>query len=403
MTPLVQQRIDELSTRLGRSVVLNDPDIRLLVASKHFGDEDQVRVRAVLHRDAGSAPIGYLLSHGIARWSRADWVPPSAEHDLLGRLVAPVRHEGVLLGFIVVIDDRSLSPDEVALVEALARDVGALVVAERHAADERAQRLERLVLGWSGTDPDARAEAVAGLREIGALPADRRLRVLAIEVAALPGAEQDQVDLALRHALDAAAAPPRTTRRTAVVARRATCVVASPTTLSDQAAGGFAERLLAEVDAFSGGSFEVRIGIGPGVDDLESVWISARRARLACRAVPVLGGARTVLWERLGPLDTLLRIPAEELDPTVVPDELERLVAADPQGRLLETLAAFLAHGGSGGSTSDALSVHRTTLYYRLDRIREITGLDLDDGEVRVRLHVGMLVRRLLDARAAGH
>ncbi len=33
--------------------------------------------------------------------------------------------------------------------------------------------------------------------------------------------------------------------------------------------------------------------------------------------------------------------------------------------------------------------MHRTTLHYRLDRVRELTGADLDDGATRLRLHLG--------------
>ena len=42
---------------------------------------------------------------------------------------------------------------------------------------------------------------------------------------------------------------------------------------------------------------------------------------------------------------------------------------------LLKTLTQYLQHGGGYEATSQALSVHRSTLKYRLHRIRELTGL----------------------------
>jgi purine catabolism regulator len=40
--------------------------------------------------------------------------------------------------------------------------------------------------------------------------------------------------------------------------------------------------------------------------------------------------------------------------------------------------------------------VHPNTLRYRLDRIREITGLELEDPETRLNLSVALRVQQLL-------
>lgn len=66
---------------------------------------------------------------------------------------------------------------------------------------------------------------------------------------------------------------------------------------------------------------------------------------------------------------------------------------------LTRTLETFLRHAGTVGTAAGARRIHRTTLYYRLDRIREITGVDLDDGDTRLMLHLGLTVRRLLALR----
>ncbi|WP_433506972.1 alpha/beta fold hydrolase [Pseudonocardia halophobica] len=71
----LQAVVDELADELGRSVVVNDPVVRMLVTSRHFGDEDEVRVRALLQRDAGADVARHVLDQGVARWSRAGAVP----------------------------------------------------------------------------------------------------------------------------------------------------------------------------------------------------------------------------------------------------------------------------------------------------------------------------------------
>jgi PucR family transcriptional regulator, purine catabolism regulatory protein len=55
---------------------------------------------------------------------------------------------------------------------------------------------------------------------------------------------------------------------------------------------------------------------------------------------------------------------------------------------LLRTLGSFFAGRCSPKETATLLGVHRNTVLYRLERIRELTGFDLDDSELRLRLHL---------------
>ena len=55
---------------------------------------------------------------------------------------------------------------------------------------------------------------------------------------------------------------------------------------------------------------------------------------------------------------------------------------------LVGTLFRYLECGGSYDATSRALMIHRSTLRYRLRRIREVTGRDLADVDTRLNLHV---------------
>ena len=55
---------------------------------------------------------------------------------------------------------------------------------------------------------------------------------------------------------------------------------------------------------------------------------------------------------------------------------------------LVKTLIQYLQHGGGYEATSRALSVHRSTLKYRLQRIRELTGFDLGNPETHFNLQL---------------
>ena len=66
------------------------------------------------------------------------------------------------------------------------------------------------------------------------------------------------------------------------------------------------------------------------------------------------------------------------------------------QGDLLRTLEGFFAANGNLAKAAADLDVHRNTLVYRLERISELTGLDLEDPDNRLILHLALKVQRVL-------
>jgi DNA-binding PucR family transcriptional regulator len=78
--------------------------------------------------------------------------------------------------------------------------------------------------------------------------------------------------------------------------------------------------------------------------------------------------------------------------------EVERLVRqwlgplldydAKKGSQLVMTLSHYLECGGHYDATAQAVSVGRSTLKYRLQRIREITGYDLSDPDTRFNLQL---------------
>lgn len=66
--------------------------------------------------------------------------------------------------------------------------------------------------------------------------------------------------------------------------------------------------------------------------------------------------------------------------------------------QLVPTVDAWLRHGGALAPTADALGIHRNTLAYRLHRVAEVAGYDLDDPQTRVTLRLALDLRALLDA-----
>ena len=88
------------------------------------------------------------------------------------------------------------------------------------------------------------------------------------------------------------------------------------------------------------------------------------------------------------------------------PAELQRfyeetvapLVAYDEQYEtdLVQTLETFLDADGNVAGTAQRLFTHRHTVRYRLERVRDLTGLDVSSTDGRERLGLGLKAMRVL-------
>ena len=83
-------------------------------------------------------------------------------------------------------------------------------------------------------------------------------------------------------------------------------------------------------------------------------------------------------------------------------DTIAPLVRHDEnyRGDLLQTLEAYFANDCNMNSTARAIYAHRHTVAYRLERVKELTGLDPAASEDRERLGLGLKALRIVDARA---
>jgi hypothetical protein len=135
-----------------------------------------------------------------------------------------------------------------------------------------------------------------------------------------------------------------------------------------------------------------RAGLG-GTVDWNQARLSFARARAALALAPATGaGGVVIARERIGEL--LLRsdpelaseLAAERLAP------LESLTAGSRR-RLETTLRVWLAQQGRLGAVAAALGIHPQTARYRLGRLRELFGGELDDPDGRFWLELAVRAR----------
>ncbi|MFT5137862.1 MAG: purine catabolism regulator [Cellvibrionaceae bacterium] len=65
------------------------------------------------------------------------------------------------------------------------------------------------------------------------------------------------------------------------------------------------------------------------------------------------------------------------------------------RSNLVNTIAAYFEHHGNISQTAESLFIHRNTLLYRLERIRDLTSHDLNQADMRLALHLALKLWQL--------
>ncbi len=276
----MQELLDELSRLLGRGVSVDDVAGRVVAHSAQTDDVDRARVRAILTRRVPADVAAWQEQHGVATATGPVRVPGNAALGFEQRVGFPLRHNGVLVGYLWVLGD----VPEVDLGGRLA------ALAAQVPAGERTP---------------VRVVVALEPRVVRTVPAGDALPDLPGHVGVSDPHPPDRTGAAYQQALAAAE--------------------------------------LARLD--------------PALPD-------------------------RVRWSELGAYRLLLG---------AAPDE----VLAGLSDVLLRTLEVYLDCGCEARVAAERLHLHRTSLYYRLGRISELTGRDLSDGGARLELHLALKLVRL--------
>jgi len=112
----------------------------------------------------------------------------------------------------------------------------------------------------------------------------------------------------------------------------------------------------------------------------------------------LFGTERVVAFSDLGVYRLLVRLRETPELWTFYRETLSALAAYDQKqdGELIKTLEAYFNHLGNLRATSEALHVHRNTLLYRLERIKQISGLDLNNSDEHFALWLALRAHRVL-------
>lgn len=146
---------------------------------------------------------------------------------------------------------------------------------------------------------------------------------------------------------------------------------------------------------------QLAIGIGQPIARLRDARVSYRQAAQAMNLEGRLRHNQPQVFANLGVYRLLLPL-AETGELRAFANQVlgKLLYQEHSKGQLLETLRVYFQNRSNVMKTARALYIHRNTLLYRLERIRELGGFDLDDAETRLRLQLALRADELtrLDA-----
>lgn len=338
----VQVAVDDLAAELGHPVLIEDEHLLPLWWSVH--DEfDGTRLRSILQRTCGPAAIAMVSRLRLSKATVPVRTPEVPADDMRQRWFAPIRDEDGFLGFLWVLDaDGAISLAQTPAMQDCARVAAQVLRSVRRDADDRG-RTRSVLLGrlTAAIDPDA----------AGAL----------IELEGLDP--------------------------------QATVTVEAGTTVGGWLLG---HQLTAHVRPTG------RVATSGTPVPLAELSVAAYRAIATRRVLQAGGRLASPTWNALGAWLLVVAAPQHTTIADVHPGAPTLLNLAKPD--LAETARVILETGGDVEAAARELFVHRTTLYYRLDRIRDLTGVDLRTGTDRVDLHIALRLaayRRVRDDAAA--
>ncbi|MFF9126090.1 PucR family transcriptional regulator [Streptomyces sp. NPDC014889] len=449
-----QELVDEISELLGAPATLENRNFELIAFGAYDSEGDldpsaldPVRTRSILTRRSTSAVRHWFEGFGITRATGPVRIPRTPEAGVYrGRICLPVRHRGVVLGYVWLLDyDPGPTEQQLAAAMLVTGRIGALLADEaQHGADltrelravltaepgwprDMAVAELRTALGvradgphtvvcvapWPSADPDdaPSVRTLPGARALCAIPWGTTGQSLALLVSLRSTDTLTPAVTAATRLLERAAGRSGGAPRTAAGSARAGAGgvavgqagdpeggvgrtgAASGGAARDAAAGwnGGPGRIAGGASRGGAGGGGVAAGIAAartGLAGLGTAWAEASAAARAALAEPRLGPVAQ--WAAIGPYRLLTSLP-----PEAAHDPALHALLSPAHRELARTAEVYLDCAGQAGRTAAELGIHRQTLYYRLSRVEQLTGLDLDDGEDRLLLHMALKAARL--------
>ncbi len=384
-----QELAEMLADLAGHSISIENDRFEA-IANKNIAEVDSARRYTITHGRTNPQLIEALEGEYLPKIRatlRPVYLPVMPNVGLeMERLLAPIVVHGDIYGYMWIIADvHALSP-----IDMMAIEIGATVAALLMLYQESLQAAEASLKG------NLIAQLIEGDDSRQTILSDQSLRY---------GLDLRQdcqlLMIGLRHTQ-----PPQVTRiyrsvnqilsqseEEAVAAQFAGQVLVL--LQADQDVEALAETLAQRLARRGHG--EMRIGISAVFSGADMVGAAHQQCNEVLEIARRLRSQEQVLrFEDLGYMHTLFQAGRQSLERNAQVPVLRRLLA-EKQADLFHTLETYLDAGGNSVQTADSLHIHRSTLNYRLARIREICAVDLSSPGTRLNLQIALKLLRLFD------
>ncbi|WP_409275102.1 PucR family transcriptional regulator [Neobacillus sp. SCS-31] len=146
----------------------------------------------------------------------------------------------------------------------------------------------------------------------------------------------------------------------------------------------------------------VQVGLGNVASGILEVGESYKKAQEALELGEILNGKEAITaYSELGIYRLLCEFDDPSLLQTFIPPSLNKLLGYPQSNKydLLETLKIFLECNQNATKVSQLLFIHHKTAVYRLERIKEITGMNFEDSEEMLSVQVGLKIIDFLERK----
>lgn len=392
-----------IGSLLDAPVTIEDRSSRILAFSGRQDEADESRIQTILGRQVPDRFTRGLEAHGVFRQLYASDRPVWLSTDVLSmpevtvaRVAIAVRAGDEILGTIWAAVDAPLdAAREQSLVDA-AKLVALHLLRMRAGADVERRLASELV----ATALEGGPGTVEALSRLGL--AGRPLIVLAMGLTD-PDAEPGTLTLARREAERQRSADALAVHLTALHPGSVVAVVGGvsyavlPVTAELAGADERAAAVAGEFLQRTGGRVPGMIGVGTVAPDVSALTRSRDGADRALRVLRSGTTSRRVARAADVHIESLMLQLADlaAAEGYEASGPVARLAEYDAAHRtqLVETLRAWLDAFGDAITAAGQVHVHPNTFRYRLRRIAEVGGIDLDDADSRF---AAMLELRLL-------
>lgn len=311
----IQHLVDNLASHYGQSVLIEDSEQRPIWWST-VGEVDTIRERTILYRHVDE-PTAQVVDDFNLRNELSPVRTPAIESlEMWSRWCMPIRKNGDLFGFLWLLDPRN---------EVDVSNLDMLI----ECASQAAEVMEEL--GQLNKRQFTRDELIAKLLR----SADEELASELISLESLPEDVKVQVKIP-----------------------------------ADSKGWVYGNRF----SIHAGKEIDVSATSGAPLP-LVNLKESVRRAKLTTQAIRAGAKLEVESWDHLGAW-RLIVDASDTTNPSDIHPAAHILLESN-RPELLDTARVVLDNGGDVNVSAQLMFLHRTTLYYRIEKISELIGLDL--------------------------